>query len=318
MAERCENIFMISLLDLSSFLNISSQALHKYIKKHKVADPILVNKRAYIFPEEARKLLLHRGYRYSSRVISFQMLKGGCSKTTSALNIGIRSNMYGARVLLIDLDQQANLSFAFDIENPDLPVWVDLVEDDLCVKDLIVKINPTLHIVPSNLNNSTLDKVLLNGKRNIASSISQYLKDVREEYDLIIIDTAPNLSAINTAAACCSDLVVLPIMPDKFSYSGLQKTLDDLENIKSEFGCSFKNKILFTRFDGRETASHELLKLCFSDHGDEMLKSFIRVSSDFKNSIKSGRTIFSKRSSSKEDYDLVTREIMELDSSLEA
>ena len=304
--------FMISLLDLSAFIGISSQALHKYIKKHALSEPILFNKRAYLMPEDARKVLIHRGYSYQNLVISFQMLKGGCSKTTSALNVAIRANMYGARVLLIDLDQQANLSFAFDIEDPDLPVWVDILESDLQISELIVNVSPLLDIIPSNLNNSTLDKVLLSGKRNIATSISHYLKPVRKNYDLIIIDTAPNLSAINTSASCSSDIVILPIMPDKFSYSGLQKTLDDLEIIKDEFKANFTKKILFTRFDGRETSSHELLKMCFSDYGDEMLKGFVRVSSDFKNTIRSGKNIFSKKSSAKEDYDLVTREIMDI------
>ena len=315
MTEISENEFMTSLLDLADFCKLSSQALHQYLKKNGF-EPVLVSKRAYLSPEETRRLLLKRGYKYEKKVVSLQMLKGGCSKTTSALNIGIRANMYGARVLLIDLDQQANLSFAFSVEQPDAPVWVNVVEGSANIEDVIKPITPSLHLIPSNLNNSTLDKVLLNGKRNIGRSMIQHLEKVMESYDLVVIDTAPNLSAINTAAACASDLVVLPVTPDKFSFSGLGKTLNDLRAIKSEFKAKFTPKVLFTRFDGRETASHELLKLCLVNHSEEMMKAFVRVSSEFKNTIKSGHTIYSKKGTAKEDYDLVTREIMGTSSQL--
>lgn len=304
-----DNDFMITLQDLAAFAGISTQALHKYIKKNGF-QPVIVNKRAYMLPEETRKLLIKRRHVFQRKTISFQMLKGGCSKTTTALNVGIRANMYGARVLLIDLDQQANLSFSFGLEDPDAPVWIDLAEDSCTIEDIIVKVTPTLHVIPSNLNNSLLDKTLLSGTKNISKAISKHLSRVTGEYDLILIDTAPNLSAINTAAACASDTVILPVTPDKFAFSGLSKTLNDLESIKDEFRASFATKVLFTKFDGRETASHELLKLCLANHSNSMLKAFIRVSSDIKNTIRSRRTIFSRKTTAKEDYDLLTREVL--------
>ncbi|MGE3759444.1 MAG: ParA family protein, partial [Pseudobdellovibrionaceae bacterium] len=77
-----------------------------------------------------------------------------------------------------------------------------------------------------------------------------------------------------------------------------------------EFSVNFEERILFTKFDGRETASHELLTKCIESFADRMMKSYIRTSTDVKNSIRSGKTIFDGKSSAKEDYDLVTREIL--------
>lgn len=312
-SEQTMNEYMMPLLDLAAFTGVSSQAIHKSVKT-KGLQTYVIGGRSYLSPEAAREFMLTRGYQYRKLVLSLQMLKGGVAKTTTAMNVAIRANMYGARVLLIDLDQQANLSFAFNVEDQDARVWVDVLEGKSSIQEVIKQVTPTLHLIPSNLNNSVLDRILLSGKRNVATGVSQYLDQVKGNYDLVIIDTAPNLSAINTAASCASDRVVLPVNPDKFSFVGLAKTISDLENIKREFKAKFEPKILFTKFDGRETASHELLKLCIANYGDHMLKGFIRTSTDFKNTIQSGRTIFDQKSSAKakEDYDLITREILGL------
>jgi chromosome partitioning protein len=100
--------FCISLSDLAAFLEISppqAKAQAELALNRKIKSPWLV-------PEDVRTTLLAAGYKYPQKVISVQMLKGGVAKTTSVLNMGLRAAMYGARVLFIDLDQQANLSFA--------------------------------------------------------------------------------------------------------------------------------------------------------------------------------------------------------------
>ena len=131
-----------------------------------------------------------------------------------------------------------------------------------------------------------------------------------EKNDLIIIDTAPNLSAANTAVTCASNVVVLPINPDKFSVIGLKKHLADLADLKNEFGLQFEEKILFTKFDARESASREILSQIADSFADQLMKHYIRTSSDIKNSIGASKTIFNTKSNAKEDYDLVTRELM--------
>jgi len=305
------NEFLLLMTDLSKALGISLQALHKFART-KGFDPTLINNRAYLSPEAVREVLVSRGFSYKRQILSIQMLKGGVAKTTTAMNIGIRANMYGSRVLLIDLDQQANLSFALGVEDPDAFVWVDILEGKATIQQAIRSISPFLDLIPSNLNNSILDRILLSGKRNIASGISQFLTPIQEKYDLVIIDTAPNLSAINTAAACVSDIVILPVNPDKFSFAGLKKTLEDLDKIAVEFKSDFIPRILFTKFDGRETSSHELLKLCFANFSEKMMKAFVRTSTEVKNTIRTGRTVFDNKSTAKDDYDLVTRELIGL------
>ncbi|MEK6774331.1 MAG: ParA family protein, partial [Bdellovibrionota bacterium] len=70
--------------------------------------------------------------------------------------------------------------------------------------------------------------------------------------------------------------------------------------------------ILLTKFDAREKFSHEILQKCVSEYGDDLIKSYIRSSSEAKNTIRSNKTLFHGRSTAKEDYDIVTREMIGL------
>lgn len=246
-------------------------------------------------------------------VISVQMLKGGVAKTTTVLNLGYRAAHYGARVLYLDLDQQANLTYALGVDDENLPVWLDVVEKKVSIEDAIVSTGHLgLDLLPSSLNNSVLERVLFQGSRNWAQAVKAPLEKVKGKYDLILIDTAPNLSATNTAVTCASDLVILPVNPDKFALQGLKKHLVDLAEIKKEFDLDFEEKILFTKFDARETSSREMLENCINDYADLMMKSYIRTSTILKNSIGSTKTIFNSQNPAKEDYDLVTREVLGL------
>jgi chromosome partitioning protein len=150
----------------------------------------------------------------------------------------------------------------------------------------------------------------MNGQRNWSQAVVQVLKEIRARYDLVIIDTAPQLSAINTAVTCASDTVVLPVNPDKFSLLGLRKTIAELEMIREDFSLNFHLKVLFTRFDGRESASREILSQCIDSFEDLLIKTYVRSSSDVKNTIRGAKTLYATKSKAKEDYDLVSRELL--------
>lgn len=298
--------FCITLSDLASFMEISPTEVKKKaeaVLNKKVKSP-------WLMPEEVRTLLLASGYKYPQKVISVQMLKGGVAKTTSVLNVGLRAAMYGARVLFIDLDQQANLSFALGVEDESLPVWVDIVEKRKSIEECVRFVEPHVDLIPSSLNNSVLDRALMNSNRNWAQVVKAPLEKIRHRYDLILIDTAPALSAVNTAVTVASDEVVLPVNPDKFAFLGLEKNLSELEDIKQDFNLQFRRKILFTKFDGRENTSHELLQKCIDSFEDSLMKGYIRTSSEVKNTVRSGKSLFAGKSPVKADYDFVTREML--------
>lgn len=306
MAQSSRQDFCLSLADLARFTGETMDELRQSLREN---DPSSVRS-AWVQPEAVRAHLEAKGLTYPHRVVSAQMLKGGVAKTTTVLNLGLRAAMYGARVLYVDLDQQANLSFALGVEDEERPVWIDLVERRALLKDLIVPVGTGLDLVPSNLNNSVLDRTLQSSTRNWAYSVKGPLEAVRDVYDLILIDTAPALSAVNTAVTVASDEVILPVNPDKFAFLGLRKHLDELVALREDFRLGFRERILFTRYDGREKSSRELLQSCIDLFADRLMKSYIRASSDVKNSIRGEKSLFAGSSPVKDDYDLVTREVL--------
>ncbi|MFV8259577.1 ParA family protein [Bdellovibrio bacteriovorus] len=306
MSTLAQQEFCITLSDLASFMEIPPNQIKAKAEKtlqRKIKSP-------WLLPEEARQLLLAEGYKYPHKVISIQMLKGGVAKTTSVLNMGLRAAMYGARVLFVDLDQQANLSFALGVEDESLPVWVDIVEKKKSIDECVRFIEPHVDLIPSSLNNSVLDRVLLNSNRNWSLAVKSPLEKIKHRYDLILIDTAPALSATNTAVTVASDEVILPVNPDKFAFMGLQKNLSELEDIRSDFSLEFSRKVLFTKFDGREKFSHELLQKCIESFEDSLMKGYIRTSAEVKNTVRSGKSLYAGKSPIKADYDFVTREML--------
>lgn len=305
MAHLDENL---SLQDLASLVKQAPEDVSRELSEIGLKSPY----KSAVPPKIVRAYLQYKGFKIPKQTVSFQMLKGGVAKTTSALNLGWRAAMYGARVLMLDLDQQANLTFALGVDAENLPVWVDVVEKRATIEQAVISLGEGLDLIPSSLNNSVLDRVLLQSNRNWAQAVKGLLREIADNYDLVIIDTAPSLSILNTAVTCASSTVVLPINPDKFSMAGVKKHLADLKELEAEFDLKVEKRVLFTRFDGREMASREILSQCVDLFEDLLMKNYIRSSSEVKNTIGSGKTIFSTKNPAREDYDLVTREILQI------
>lgn len=305
MAEKSSR-FEISLTDLANFYQIDSLELKKDLQAltgHPWSSPSVPS-------AVVRKLNKKKGINLAASITSFQMLKGGVAKTTTALNFGLRASMFGARVLFIDLDQQANLSFSLGFEDEEAPVWVDIVEKKKSIEETVVRIDDGIDLIPSSLNNSVLDRVLLNSNRNWAQAVKAPLEKIRHRYDLIVIDTAPALSAINTAVSVACDRVILPVNPDRFSYLGLKKSVEELKLIQDDFKVQFELKVLFTKFDAREKQSHEIWEKCQSEFSDLLLKSYIRNSAEVKNTIRAEKNLFQSKTPVKQDFDTLTKDLM--------
>lgn len=245
------------------------------------------------------------------------MLKGGGTKTTTVFNVGVRLNHFGARVLMIDTDPQGNLTNSLLPEGQkteDLPKIIDVVVDDLPAQELVRTIAPGLDLIPSDFDNSSLD-LHLGSRINLEAWFrSKIIDPLRSNYDYILIDCNPSLSAINLSIAMAADMIIIPVNPSEYSYSGLKKTLEEYANIEKEY---LKNKrklnykLLFSLFDQRAAASHHFLTLYATQYQDKMLHDYIRRTNDIENSLIKRMTAFDmKKSFAREDYDALTRSIL--------
>src|SRR5882762_36401 len=109
--------------DAAEFSRISVQAIHQMLKKQDLSFEKSQN-RVY-FGHETARVLFQLPFQF--QVVTFQIVKGGTGKTSTACNFAVRANLYGARVLCVDLDHQGNMTDFFKVDACEYPVMVDVL-----------------------------------------------------------------------------------------------------------------------------------------------------------------------------------------------
>lgn len=312
--------------DIRSVLGIAPATLNDLYKKIEVPSSKSTPKQrgtAIALPgPDARKVFEARGFAFpeQGQVVTMMMSKGGVGKTTSTFFLSQRLSAYGARVLVIDADPQGNLTSAFGLEDynfevdEETPVLVDVIAGETTMDEAIIQVTPNLALLPSSPMNSTLDSKIRDKFKHAGQALEDYIPEFKKKYDFILIDCAPSFNLTNTAVGTISDLIILPVAPDKFSKIGVEQTLSEIRDIRRAFRKDIRARIIFTKFDAREYTSLHYLSEIATEHKDIMFKTMIRTASDLKNAITKHEDLFDyKKSNAKEDYDAFAIELLGLD-----
>lgn len=329
--------FGMKSTDLRDTIGVSTAAMSDILKKAGASyldSTSRTGAARLVHPEAVRRILTDRGFSFPlkksgrAHVIAIQITKGGAGKTTTSYVVATRISALGGKVLVVDADPQSNLTTAFELEqygldiDEETAILADLfekkrAEESLTVEDLIISVTPNLHIVPSTLLNSNLELRLQGSAINVLEAMRQKFAAVMNKYDYIIFDCAPSLSSTNAAIACFANTVVLPVYPDKLCVSGLNQTLGELARLKSQWPSlqrTMNERIIFSRFDGREVTSVHYMSQLYRDYPEKMYANYIRTSTELKNSIHFNRHLFeATRSGVAEDFDKLVKEIIGLD-----
>ena len=294
---------------------ITVQGVYKIIKTLGIETMSLGARNKVIPPASIRTILESKGFVYPRKNISLQIVKGGVGKTALSHLLSVRASHYGAKVLVIDADQQGNLTKSLGAEARDAPVLLNLVRDECLVTDAIIPLGGYVDLIPSNLNNSRLDMELTQSNANLQDLLTNMLAPVRDNYDLVVIDCPPAINKINTSVSCASDLVIVPINPDPYAMDGLDFTLSELKMVKKNFRqAKFDYKIVWNKYDARERLGayylHELAK--DAELIEHILPVVIGVDVTTKNAIHDEESVFDRRKKStiREDSDQFTRELL--------
>lgn len=302
--------FLIGQNEIADVLGITSNAVSIAASKLGLQSQRL-GRRATFSSAAARKFFEERSFKYPKEVISFQMLKGGSTKTSSAFNLAVRLNQYGAKVLAIDLDMQGNLTDAFATDVKNGPVFYHVAAGEADIKDTVVTVSENLDLIPSDFENSTLDFLITSKRLDLRRFITNALAKIRERYDFIIIDCNPALSSLNISIALSSDRILIPVNPDKFAAKGLKKTIEELERVSKEYGHPIKYNLLYTLYDGREAISQKYLIEYGTEYKDRLIPTIIKRNADVKNALDQKKSIFDfPKASAREDFDLLARGVL--------
>ena len=306
----------MTVSEAAAFLNISAQAIHKKIKSKKL--PIKRRQNRFYFCHETARSLFK--LKFPNKIYVFQNIKGGVGKTELTYSIAIKANLYGAKVLCIDLDLQGNLTKGcFKINPKEKPIMLDVIKDGLPIEDTIINILPGLDLIPSDLDNGILDNTLMLGRFPLDKVYKEKFDYLIKSYDIILIDCPPALTASVTAAALAADEIIAPVTPDEHSLSGLKLLCNEIKDIERKYSQEISIKIVFNKFDVRNNLSHEKLDYLrkSKDYNEKIFSSYVRDAQDFPNAINNGQTIFDvfKQTAAKEDIDLLTKEMLGIEKS---
>ncbi|MFG1516163.1 ParA family protein [Halobacteriovorax sp. ZH2_bin.1] len=275
-------------INISKKLSVTPQMINKLRKKLALDEltELKARKRDYK-PEAVRKIFENYNYSFGSIILCFANLKGGVGKSTISTLLCKEASSLGFKTLFIDLDKQGNgserLLKGTPLENKDdLNCFYDFINKKVSFKECIYEVSSHLHVLPSNLKNQLVETVLSREPLNLELLIKSQLEAL--DYDLVVIDTEPNLSRLNFVGILASDALVIPVKTDKDSLSGLEAVNDQVGMMKDQFPnkkLNIKSVVNFVDKRSKERLARTIEKI--KELKIDMLKTKIPVDSEFVN-----------------------------------
>lgn len=244
-----------------------------------------------------------------SKVISLSNHKGGVGKTTSTINIGAGLNKLKKKVLLIDLDPQANLSQSLGVFEPERTIYGALKgEYELEPLEII----PGLDLIPSTLDLSGAE-VELSGEAGREYILKELIDPLRGSYDYILIDSPPSLGLLTINAFTASDEVYIPLQAQYLALQGLTKLIEVIDKIKRRLNKDLKlGGVFITQFDGRKVLNRDVVETIKSHYKEKLFKTAIRDNIALAEAPTQGLDIFryNPKSYGAEDYLSLCKEML--------
>ncbi len=190
------------------------------------------------------------------KIVTITNQKGGVGKTTTASSLFAGLHKMGKKTLAIDMDSQCNLSYCFKAEGKKASI-INVFRGEVSLKEAMqhteagdfVQSDRNLDNVMTEL--SALDKVY---------KLSKVLKEVKDEYDYVIIDTPPALSPLTINALVASNSVIIPVQADSFSMQGAEALAETIKGIREVNENLEISGILIVRYKGRAGLAQHMNK----------------------------------------------------------
>jgi chromosome partitioning protein len=243
------------------------------------------------------------------KVLSISNHKGGVGKTTSAINIGAGLNKLGKKVLLIDLDPQANLSQSLGLTNQEKTIYGALKGDYKLEPIVVLK---GLDVIPSTLDLSGAE-IELSSEPGREYILKELIEDIRNDYDYIIIDSPPSLGLLTINSFTAADEILIPLQAQFLAMQGLAKLVEVVEKIKSRLNKELKmGGVFITQYDGRKVLNRDVVETINAHFKSEVFKTKIRDNIALAEAPAQGLDIFryNAKSNGAEDYMDLAKEII--------
>jgi len=229
--------------------------------------------------------------------------KGGVAKTTTVASLGAALAELDYKVLLVDLDPQACLTFSLGIDPEDLEVSLHhVLTKGLGPTEAILSTGEGVDLMPATIELARAEADLLTrtGREHVITSFLDDLADEGVHYDWVLLDCPPSLGILTVAALTASHGVLIPLQCETLSHRGVGQLLDTVHDVRR-----FTNRklevwgVLPTIFDGRTNHSRMVLETISDTYDLDVIEPAIPKTIKFAEAPAAGRSILSTNRTSK-------------------
>lgn len=243
------------------------------------------------------------------KIISIANHKGGVGKTTSTINIGAGLALKNKKVLLVDLDPQANLSQSLGVVHSEYTIYSSLMGKNPLKPISIIE---NLDLIPSTLDLSGAE-LELSSEAGREYILSEILDDVKNSYDYILIDCPPSLGLLTINAFTASNEIIIATQAQYLATQGLVKLSEVIEKIKKRLNKGLILKgIVITQYDSRKVLNRDVVKMIEEHFKGKVFNTKVRDNVALAEApvMKTDIFRYNPKSNGAEDYAALTEEIL--------
>ena len=229
--------------------------------------------------------------------------KGGVAKTTTVASLGAALAELGHRVLLVDLDPQACLTFSLGIDPEDLELSVHhVLTKGLAPGEVIIETDDGVDLLPATIELARAEADLLTrtGREHVLKGALEDLAEAGVDYDWVLLDCPPSLGVLTVAALTAAEGVLVPLQCETLSHRGVGQLLDTVHDVRR-----FTNRslvvwgVLPTLYDGRTNHARTVLENISEAYDLDVIEPPIPKTIKFAEAPATGRSILATSRRSK-------------------
>ena len=234
-------------------------------------------------------------------IIAIANQKGGVGKTTTTFSLGVALRKQGNKVLLIDVDPQGDLTTCMGyydqdkLQNTIATLMSDTIYDnEVAAEKAILHHKEGIDLIPANLDLSAIEFSLVNAMSR-EFTLKNSIRDIKDNYDYILIDCMPSLGMITINALACSDKIIIPVQGEYLAAKGMGHLLKTVSRIHKQINPNLKiGGVLLTLVDKRTNLSKEVRNTINENYGQfvKIYNTEIPKAINTAKSTSTGKSIF--------------------------